>query len=63
MILQRVRASHPLALSEVDIEGDERLLRAYLERIPVVAIDGAEAFELVVDESELDRMLGRVGTR
>ena len=26
------------------------LLRAYLERIPVVTIDGVEAFELFVDE-------------
>jgi hypothetical protein len=35
------------------IETDEALLRAYLERIPVVTIDGAERFELFVDESEL----------
>jgi glutaredoxin len=56
-ILERVRATHPFALSEVDIEGDEHLLRAYLERIPVVTIDGQEAFELFVDESELTRRL------
>ena len=31
------------------------LLRAYLERIPVVAIDGVEVFELFVDEAELAR--------
>ena len=64
VILQRVRVSHPFALSEVDIESDERLLRAYLERIPVVTIDGQEAFELFVDESELTRRLtaGRGGS-
>jgi glutaredoxin len=59
VILARVRAAHPFALTEVDIDRDERLLRAYLERIPVVTIDGAEAFELFVDESELARRLTR----
>ena len=47
-------------LQERDIEADERLLRAYLERIPVVTIDGAEAFELFVDEAELRQRLGMV---
>jgi glutaredoxin len=56
-VLERVRAERPFALAEVDIEQDERLLRAYLERIPVVTIDGAEAFELFVDEAELRRRL------
>ena len=59
-VLERVRARHPFGLQERDIEGDEALLRAYLERIPVVTIDGAEAFELFVDEAELIRRLDRV---
>ena len=41
----------------MDIDGDERLLRAYLERIPVVTIDGLEVFELFVDEPELTARL------
>jgi glutaredoxin len=57
-ILERVRARHRFALVERDIDGDETLLRAYLERIPVVAIDGVEVFELFVDESEFERRLG-----
>ncbi|MGZ4166330.1 MAG: glutaredoxin family protein [Solirubrobacteraceae bacterium] len=57
VILERVRADHAFALAEVDIEGDDRLLRAYLERIPVVTIDGVETFELFVDEDELRRRL------
>ena len=52
-VLERVRRGHPFALAERDIEADEALLRAYLERIPVVTIDGVERFELFVDESEL----------
>jgi glutaredoxin len=57
VILERVRATHPFALAERDIDGDEALLRAYLERIPVVVIDGVEAFDLFVDETELIRRL------
>jgi glutaredoxin len=56
-VLLRVRAKHPFTLEERDIEEDERLLRAYLERIPVVTIDGREAFELFVDGDELERRL------
>ncbi len=37
----------------VDIEGDDALFKRYLERIPVVVVDGAEAFELFVDEEAL----------
>jgi glutaredoxin len=56
-LLERVRAAHPFELEQRDIESDERLLAAYLERIPVVTIDGVKAFELLVDEAELRRRL------
>ena len=61
-ILERVRRRRPFAFAERDIDEDEALLRAYLERIPVVTIDGAEAFELFVDEAELERRLDMVHT-
>jgi len=61
-ILLRVRARHPFVLEDRDIDRDEDLLRAYLERIPVVTIDGVEQFELFVDESELERRLDIVET-
>jgi hypothetical protein len=48
---------------ERDIESDEALLRAYLERIPVVALDGEELFDLFVDEGELRRRLAYTGQR
>jgi hypothetical protein len=62
-VLLRVRSGEPLAfeLSERDIDSDDALHREYLERIPVVTIDGQEAFELFVDEQELRRRLGIVG--
>lgn len=56
-LLQRVRATNPFDLQQRDIESDEQLLAAYLERIPVVTIDGVEAFEFFVDEAELKRWL------
>jgi glutaredoxin len=62
-VLERVRARHPFALEERDIEEDDALFLAYLERIPVVTIDGEESFELFVDETELTRRLARVHQR
>jgi len=56
-VLLRVRARQPFAFEERDIDLDEALLRAYLERIPVVTIDGVEAFDLSVNEGELERAL------
>lgn len=38
---------------EVDIETDDELFKRYLERIPVVAVDGHDAFDLFVDEDAL----------
>jgi glutaredoxin len=61
-VLERVRAKQPFVLQERDIDQDDALQLAYLERIPVVTIDGVEAFELFVDELELQRRLGRVGS-
>jgi glutaredoxin len=61
-VITRVRSRRPFAFQERDIDRDEELLRVYLERIPVVTIDGVEAFELFVDESELERRLDMVHT-
>ena len=52
-IIRRVAAAHPFVLQERNIEESDELLRAYLERIPVVCVDGVEAFELFVDEQRL----------
>jgi hypothetical protein len=38
-----------VVLSEIDIESDDRLLAAYLERIPVVELEGREVSELEFD--------------
>ena len=48
-------------LHEIDIESDELLLRRYLERIPVVEVDGVEASELILDRAGLKARLDTVG--
>jgi glutaredoxin len=62
-VLERVRAELPFALVECDVEQDEALLRTYLERIPVVVLDGEELFDFFVDEGELRRRLAYTGQR
>jgi glutaredoxin len=61
-VLERVRLRRSFDFSERDIDRDDALLRTYLERVPVVTIDGVEAFELFVDESEFERRLDMVHT-
>ena len=48
---------------EIDIESDDALHAAYLERIPVVALDGVELFEYFVDGAALRKHLDRVNRR
>jgi glutaredoxin len=59
-VVQRVLASRDAQLEEVDVTLDPTLFAAYGERIPVVEIDGEEAFRYVVDEGRLERLLARV---
>ena len=56
-VLQRI--GHPF--DEVDIESDDKLLARYLERIPVIALDGTELYDFFVDEADLrERLDARV---
>ena len=48
-------------LHEVDIESNDLLLRRYLERIPVVEVDGIEVSELILDRAALKARLDTVG--
>jgi glutaredoxin len=51
--LRRLRADLRFELVEVDITTDEALHRRYLERIPVVTLDGVELYDYFVDEDDL----------
>lgn len=55
--LRGLQAELGFGLIERDIDGDEALLRAYFERIPVVALDGEELFDYFVDETVLRERL------
>jgi hypothetical protein len=56
-VLEGVRAEVPFELEEVDIGGDPELERRYRERIPVVSVDGREAFTYFVSPEVLRRRL------
>jgi glutaredoxin len=52
--LERLRAGGTeFELEEVDIESDDGLLRRFLERIPVVELNGEIVSELHLDEGGL----------
>jgi glutaredoxin len=52
--LERLQAEGlSFVLEEVDIESDDALLRRYLERIPVVELDGEIVSELGLDADAL----------
>ena len=55
--VERVRAQAPFDLHEIDIERDDVLHARYLERVPVVAVDGEEVFDYFVDETALLRRI------
>jgi glutaredoxin len=51
VVLQRI--GEPF--DEVDIDSDDELFKRYLERIPVIALDGEELYDFFVDEQDLRR--------
>ena len=59
-VILSVRLDRDFELDEVDISLDPGLNRDYGERIPVVAVDGEEAFEYFVDRQGLQDRLDRV---
>ena len=59
-VVADVRARREFELTEVDVSLDPVLNARYGERIPVVAVDGVEAFELGLSAPELERLLDTV---
>lgn len=59
--LQAMRRRNPFTLEEINIEEDDALHRAYLERIPVIHLDGEHLSDYVVDEQALTARLHRQG--
>jgi hypothetical protein len=57
-VLDRVRARIAFELDVIDVSTDVKLGERYGERIPVLLVEGREAFEYTVDERELESRLG-----
>jgi glutaredoxin len=55
--LERVRERMPFELEVIDISANAGLAERYGERIPVVLVDGKEAWEYVIDERDLESRL------
>jgi glutaredoxin len=56
-VLTELQVRLAFDLVEVDIETDDALHAAYLERIPVVALDGEALFDFFVDVPALEARL------
>jgi hypothetical protein len=57
--VESVRAGHPFDLEEVDISGDPELEARYRELLPVVELDGVQAFTYFVEPDALRRKLAQ----
>jgi glutaredoxin len=58
-VMQGVRERADFDLEEVDISGDDALELEYGIRIPVVAVDGEELFEISVDPRAFEAAVRR----
>ena len=56
-VLDGLRSELAFDLTEVDISGDEELEQRYRELLPVVEIDGVQAFVYYVPEDAFRRKL------
>ena len=56
-VIMAERARTPFDYRELDVSGDDELELEYGIRIPVVEIDGEEAFEVTVDPIQLEEHL------
>jgi glutaredoxin len=59
-VVEQVRQSRPFHYTEIDVSLDPVLHARYGERIPVVAVNGDEAFELGLTAAELENLLDTV---
>ncbi len=59
-VVLSVRLERDFELAEVDVTLDPGLNREYGERIPVLAVDGEDVFEYVVDRQALKDRLDTV---
>lgn len=56
-VLERLARERSFDIEQRDITEDDRLHRAYFERIPVIVLDGQELSDYFVDEERLREAL------
>ncbi|WP_051223746.1 glutaredoxin family protein [Conexibacter woesei] len=59
--LLALQPEYGFRLNDIDIEADDDLHKRYLERIPVIVLDGEHLFDFFVDDAVLRDRLGTVG--
>jgi glutaredoxin len=57
---QMLEGGAAFEIRELDIDSDDELLKAYLERIPVIELDGEEICELGLDAGAVRAVLATV---
>ncbi len=58
-----LQAQYDFVIEQVDIETDPVLHARYLERIPVISIDGEELYDFELDLADLKRRIATVHGR
>jgi hypothetical protein len=61
-VVESVRAERPFELEEVDISGDADLEARYRELLPVLELDGKQAFTYFVTPDALRRKLAQAAS-
>jgi hypothetical protein len=61
-VVESVRAELPFELEEVDISGDADLEARYRELLPVLELDGKQAFTYFVTPDALRRKLAQAAS-
>ncbi|TNJ36611.1 MULTISPECIES: glutaredoxin family protein [Prosthecochloris] len=56
-VIERLRGEYGFVLEEIDVTRDAELQERYRYQIPVICVDGREAFRYRVDEQEFMRLL------
>lgn len=58
-VVDAVAGERPLAVEEVDVDGDPALAAAYGAEVPVLLVNGRKAFKYRVDAARLRARLAR----
>ena len=61
--LEQLQGEYEFELEQLDIESNDDLHRLYLERIPVIALDGEELYDFEIDLQDLKSRLFAISAR